>query len=65
MTQNELNRAVAKATGESLAAIAKMGFIALIPGPYKRGPKTVDWDQAHALRNVSLQRRRKRVPPAV
>ncbi len=63
MTQNELNRAVAKATGETVAKIAEMGFTSLMPVPYEREPKRVDWDAADASQNVSLQRCRNRVRP--
>jgi hypothetical protein len=35
MTQAELNRAVACATGESVSAIAEMGFITLTPIPVR------------------------------
>ena len=40
MTQNELNRAVARATGESVAVISSMGFVPLTRAPanVNRGP---------------------------
>lgn len=62
MTQNELNRAVARATGESVAVISGMGFVPLTSVPYEREPKVVDWDQLDQSRPVSLQSRRKRTP---
>jgi hypothetical protein len=65
MTQNELNRAVARATGESVAVISGMGFVALTNIPREREPKSVDWDRLDQSRRVSLQRRRKRTPLVV
>jgi len=65
MNQSELNRAVAKATGESVSMIAEMGFVPLANPPYERESRTVDWDEADASRNVSLNRWHKRLPPVV
>jgi hypothetical protein len=45
MTQVRLNRAVARATGESLATIARMGFVPLTQGPVEREPHVVNWDK--------------------
>jgi len=50
MTQRELNRAVAAATGESLNTVAGLGFSLLEPvdedfeGDVLRMPLMVDWD---------------------
>ena len=54
MTQQELDRAVAEATGESVATVAKMGFVPLTSRPIERErqPLMVDWDQADAQRPV-------------
>jgi len=61
MNQSELNRAVAKATGESVSMIAEMGFVPLANPSYEREElRTVDWDEADASRSVSLMRRRRR-----
>jgi hypothetical protein len=60
MTQNELNRAVARATGESISLISSLGFVPLSDTPHEREPRTVDWDKAQQTRRVSLQPRRKR-----
>ena len=55
MTQSDLNRAVASATGESIRTIASRGFN-LIEGPsppepeQSRDPLIVDWDNADAQR---------------
>ena len=65
MTQNELNRAVARATGESVAVISGMGFVPLSSIPYERDPKVVDWDRVDQSRWVSFQPRRKRTPLVV
>ena len=58
MTQNELNRDIARATGESIGHIARQGFSLLGPtssyASDEREPFTVDWDE------VELQRRRPR-----
>jgi hypothetical protein len=60
MTQAELNRAVARATGESISLISSMGFVALAEIPREREPRIVDWDKTQQTRRVSLQPRRKR-----
>lgn len=65
MTQSELNRAVARATGESVSTICEMGFVPLTPIPFEREPRTVDWDAADARRSVSLQPRRRRAPAVI
>ena len=45
MTQAELNREVAEATGESVSTINRLGFVPLTCGPIEREPLTVDWDE--------------------
>ena len=47
MDQRDLNREVAKATGETVATIDKVGFVPLHPNPYERDrdPLVVDWDK--------------------
>jgi len=64
MTQNDLNRAVARKTGETVSLIASLGFVPLTSPPREREPLTVDWDRADAARNVSLTPRRKQTPAA-
>ena len=54
MTQTELNRAVASATGETVSTIASMGFVPLTPFPVEREPLTVDWDELDAERGSFL-----------
>ena len=45
MTQADLNREVAQATGESIATIDGLGFVPLTFSPIEREPLTVDWDE--------------------
>lgn len=54
MTQADINREVAKATGEDRRTIANMGFIQLTHGPVERDrePLIVDWDDVEAGRDV-------------
>ncbi len=54
MTQAELNREIANATGETCSTIAQLGFSPLWPRPYERDrePLTVDWDVIDASREV-------------
>ena len=62
MTQHELNRAVAQATGETVSTISALGFIPLTGQPFEREPQTVDWDGLDGERNVSLTPRRTKTP---
>ena len=65
MTQNDLNRAVAAATGETVKTIADMGFVPLSGIPIEREPLVVDWDQVQQQRvSVFPQRRRREPVPA-
>jgi hypothetical protein len=52
MNQKDFNRAVAKATGESAATIARRGFVLLTPAPCEREPHRVDYDDF--LESVSV-----------
>lgn len=54
MTQAELNREVAIATGETVSMIAQMGFVPLTTFPYERdrAPLVVDWDETELIRAV-------------
>jgi hypothetical protein len=62
MTQSQLNRAVAHATGESLRTIHTLGFVPLIGICFEREPLVVDWDEIDAQRySVFPQRRRETV----
>ena len=50
MNQSQLDRAVARATGESLSTIRQMGFSAVVGEPTEqyRDPLVVDWDSLDA-----------------
>lgn len=68
MTQRELNRAIARATGESVHDIAHLGFVPLTPTPIEREPidhdpvePSIDWDEFDLLRNVALIEQRRGV----
>jgi len=52
MTQAELNRQVARATGEAVGTVAAMGFVPLTHGPVERDrePLVVDWDELNESR---------------
>jgi hypothetical protein len=50
MTQAQLNRAVARATGESVRTIHNLGFSPLINDFEEREPLIVDWDALDAQR---------------
>lgn len=64
MSQNELDRAVARATGEDLAEIRRRGFSVADPGiveydpePYD-APQFLDWDEIEHDRNVAVHEQR-------
>ena len=57
MKQADLNRAVARATGESISTIKRLGFLIddLSIGsarldPSDRGPAVIDWDELQSRR---------------
>ncbi|MBM4092704.1 MAG: hypothetical protein FJ276_25340 [Planctomycetes bacterium] len=52
MTQAELNRQVARATGESVETIARMGFVLLNDGPVEPEPLDGDCDPLEADRHI-------------
>jgi len=54
MTQAELNREVARATGETVSTVSQMGFVPLTVVPYEqdRDPLVVDWDERDESREV-------------
>ena len=60
MTQNDLNRSVAHATGENISEISRRGFTLLTPRPYEFEPEDesleqyLDWDEVDLSRNVPL-----------
>ena len=63
MTQAELNRQVAQATGEDVATIAHRGFSLVEPGQEEHEPLAIDWDEVQAARNEAIveQRNQSRV----
>jgi hypothetical protein len=65
MNQRELNREIAKKTGETVSTIAALGFVPLTGQPYEREPQTVDWDKLDAERNVAVFSQRSRIPAIV
>lgn len=54
MTQTELNRAVACATGETVSEISSRGFSSLPDDPYDCGFEPIDWDSIDQSRNVAV-----------
>jgi len=63
VTQSQLNRAVARATGESIATIRSLGFGIVDPAtdchepePLPWRPQVVDWDERDANRYRVLPR---------
>ena len=60
MTQSELNRAVAAATGESVKTIAELGFVPLTAIPIERESLLVDWDELDAQRTGVFPQRCRR-----
>ncbi len=54
MTQNDFNRAVARATGETVSEISRRGFQPLDLEPTEPEDVIVDWDQVELERNVSI-----------
>jgi hypothetical protein len=60
VTQRELNRAVARATGESLATVTRMGFGRLRTIVEEREPLILDWDRVEAERTGLFPPRRRR-----
>jgi len=64
MNQAELNRAVAEATGETVATIAKRGFTLLTPTPIEREPLVMDWNRFDEERRVGFARLRLPEPAA-
>ena len=62
MTQAELNREIAKKTGETISTISAFGFVELTGQTFEREPQTVDWDDLDAERNVAVMPQRTRTP---
>ena len=62
MKQADLNRAVARATGETVSTIKRLGFLlddpqaGLDPDAEEHGPHVIDWDALEARRHEELAR---------
>jgi hypothetical protein len=61
MTQQELNRSVARATGEDVCTIASMGFSVADPTLVRHDPepspfedRIIDWDTVQHRRHVAV-----------
>jgi hypothetical protein len=54
MNQRDLYRQISKTTGESVRAIAAMGFGLVESEPPETEPQTIDWDELDSLRHVPL-----------
>ena len=56
MTQIQLDREVARATGEDVYEIARRGFSPLTFGPLELEPEDmiIDWDELERARNIGL-----------
>ena len=61
MTQNQLDRLVARVTGENLGEIQRLGFtmadpidVEFDPEPNDLSSQTVDWDEVDLRRNVAV-----------
>ena len=65
MTQRDLNRAVARATGESVDMIERMGFGPLDEDASDLEPKTIDWDANDDARLAVQAVRRRRLAATV
>ena len=68
MKQADLNRAVARATGETVSTIKRLGFLlaepadSLDPDSDDDGPYVIDWDESEAQRNDGCTRRPRHEP---
>ena len=58
MTQADLNREVARATGESVREITQRGFNLLKIPPVEQEPFVADWDEIQAERCISVFQQR-------
>lgn len=55
MTQNDLHRAVARATGETVSEISRRGFQPVDKGYTERDLEPyLDWDELDLHRNVAI-----------
>ena len=59
MTQSELNRGVARSTGESVGEISRRGFVPIEDLNRECDPP-IDWDELEAIRNINIYPQRRR-----
>ena len=64
MTQAQLNRAVAHATGESIRTIGDLGFSLLTNDFEDREPLVGDWDELDVRRYRVFPQRMRQIAPA-
>ena len=63
MKQADLDRAVARATGETVSTIKQLGFLLADPTEVldldsdQTGPNVIDWDALELQRNEAIMRR--------
>lgn len=67
MTQNDLNRQVARATGETISTIKHLGFLLDEPPPSSMStdpdsPQIIDWDALDVQRSQAYSGRDRREP---
>lgn len=61
MHQPDLNRAVARATGETVSMIKRLGFLLaetdewVDPDDERHGPYVIDWDELETFRHTRSQ----------
>ena len=71
MKQADLDRAVARATGETVSTIKWLGFLldepvnSLDPDAEENGPHVIDWEQREAERHERSTRRPRHEPAVV
>ena len=66
MQQAELNRAVARATGETVSTIKRLGFLLADPAdgldPHEEEAQVIDWDELESGRRTENGWRRQHEP---
>tara|TARA_R110002167_G_scaffold146607_2_gene338080 strand:+ start:17320 stop:17535 length:216 start_codon:yes stop_codon:yes gene_type:complete len=71
MKQSDLNRAVALATGETIATVKRLGFLlaepqeTVDPDSETSGPLVIDWDELENQRMITLAEGLNHVPSLV
>lgn len=71
MKQSDLNRAVAMATGETIATVKRLGFLlaepheSVDPDSETSGPLVIDWDELDNQRMITQAEGSNHVPSLV